>query len=191
MESLTPHQRLLNQLSDIKFLIKEFQTANSHSYHISYHKIIQILRTSLITQFFESTTHLCSSVESIELVLNQLKQVSDNSIIMDWRDVILNMIGIGYPTLNELMEMKEKFDEKSVVKSFKWVSLGNYCQIRLWFEFEYDIEITCELKTIYFELFKKGETAFEYEHFLLALCKTVNPVDGFLLALELYSGMFQ
>lgn len=184
-ESLSSDKHLLNQLLDIKFLIDAFKAANSHSYHISYHKMIQILRTSLIKLCFEGS-QLCSSMES---VLNQLKPVSDNSFIVDWRDLILNLINIRQPSLEQLMHMKETFERKYAVKSFKWISLGNYCQIKLWFECAYESEVARELKGIYFELYKKGERSFWYEMFLMGLCKSEDPFEGFRMALQLFCGM--
>lgn len=150
--------------------------------------MMQILRTSLIKLCFMGNNQLYSSVESIQTVLNQLKQVSDNSFIVDWRDLILNLINMRHPSLDELLGMKEMFEQKSAVKNLKWVSLGNYCQIKLWFEHVCDIEIACELKGIFFELYKKGENSFWYESFLLGLCKSKNPIEGFNMALQLCSG---
>lgn len=188
LESLSPEKRLLNELYDIKYLITEFQTANSHSYHITYQKSMHILRTSLIKLCFKGNNQLCSSVESIQTVLNQLKQVSDNTFIIDWRDIILNLINVRPPSLEEFLAMKDMFERKSAVKTFKWISLGNYCQIQLWFEDMFDVEIVCELKEIYFELYKKSKSSFWYESFLLGLCKSHNPLKGFHMALQLYSG---
>lgn len=150
--------------------------------------MMKVLHTTLIKLYLKGS-QLCNSMELIQTVLSQLKQVSDNSFIIDWRDLILNSIDIRPPTFEELLEMKDTFERKGTVKNFKWVSRGNYCQIKLWFECAYEREIACELKGIYFELYKKGEKSFWYETFLMRLCKFRNPLEGFRLALELCSGI--
>lgn len=157
---------------------------------MSYQKLNETLQTSLVKLYFKGS-QLCSTMQAIHTLLTQLKQASDNAFdIVDWRDLIVNLIEIRQPTLQELLEMREKFEANAAVNTFKWVSVGNYCQTKLWFEGVYATEVARQLKGIFFDLYKKSERSFWYETFLMAFCKGGSEVEGFHMAMQVFAGKF-
>lgn len=114
---------------------------------------------------------------------------------VDWRDFILNAMGIQFPTIDELLEMREEFKRYALVKEIEIISKKNYNKCRLWFEVKDKRELSDEeywrnfkLKALLFKMYKTHCSGIKYTSLLLGLCKSDVPKIGFAMALSLYLG---
>lgn len=188
LESMNIDTKLLKRLPDIKYIIKTFQSTYSHSCYLSYHQIMDIIIAS-VNNLRLGYTILFDTIAKINHFMNQLTTSTDNVYLIDWRDIILNMIDIQLPTLCELEIMKERFESKSAVKNLKYISLKSCMSIKLWFETQvYSDECVKEMKAILFDMYKKSDTSVDYERLLIGLCKDEDPFYGFTKAMCLFKG---
>lgn len=188
LESISKDLELIKRLPDIKYIIKTFQSTNPHSYYLPYHQIMNIIVTS-VNNLRLGYTILFDTIAKINHFMNQLTTSTDNVYLIDWRDIILNMIDIQLPTLCELEKMKEGFESKCAVKNRKYISLKSCMSINLWFENQgYSEESIKELKVMLFDMYKKSGTSVDYEKLLMGLCKDENPMYGFTKAMCLCKG---
>ncbi|XP_049875984.1 sperm flagellar protein 2-like [Pectinophora gossypiella] len=112
---------------------------------------------------------------------------------VDWRDFLVYCLNVRYPTIEELLETRKKF-RCSDPNSTELVDRDVFINEELWFEVDFDTEDRYSLlrknliKHFLFELFECAENKMNYSAFLLAFCKSVDPIEGFAAALSMAVG---
>lgn len=112
---------------------------------------------------------------------------------VDWRDFLIYCINIRFPTTDELLEMRKKM-RCCDFKSTELISRQDFLNLDLWFDSDYvhdDKHGNLRrnlIKSFLFELYEVEEDLMNYSAFLLALCKSTNPIEGFAMALSMAVG---
>ncbi|XP_026756523.2 sperm flagellar protein 2-like [Galleria mellonella] len=112
---------------------------------------------------------------------------------IDWRDFLIYCLNIRFPTLEELLEMRKNF-RCTDIDSTELISRNNFLLEELWFEEDFDLDNKYSqlrknlTKHFLFELFETSQDKMNYSAFLLAFCKSVNPIEGFTSALSMAVG---
>ncbi|XP_063829399.1 sperm flagellar protein 2-like [Ostrinia nubilalis] len=112
---------------------------------------------------------------------------------IDWRDFLIYCLNVRYPTVEELLEVRKRF-RCNDLESTELIYRDDFINEELWFEQEFDPEDKYMvlrknlIKHFLFELFEVAENKMNYSAFLLAFCKNVDPIEGFVTALSMAVG---
>ncbi|CAG4951564.1 unnamed protein product [Colias eurytheme] len=112
---------------------------------------------------------------------------------VDWRDFLIYCLNIKFPKAEELLTVRKKFRCKDL-DSKELIDRGDFIKEKLWFETELDPEDKSAqlrnnlVKHFLFELFETAENLMNYSAFLLAFSKSINPIEGFAMALSMSTG---
>jgi hypothetical protein len=112
---------------------------------------------------------------------------------IDWRDFLIYCLNIRFPTVEELLNIRKKFRCLDL-ENTELLSRDDFINEELWFEHEFDpddpyMQLRKNLiKHFLFELFETTENKMNYSAFLLAFCKNLNPIEGFVTALSMAVG---
>lgn len=112
--------------------------------------------------------------------------------IVDWRDFIIYNLNILFPTIYDILKLRERFLQFDL-NDTEIISDYQYDQITLWFE-DYlptnpkECLRLAFTKRLIFELFKVEDNSVKYTSFLLYFCKDMNPKIGLTKALSLSIG---
>lgn len=120
-------------------------------------------------------------------------QFFGNAEFVDWKDFVLYNLYVGFPTEEDLMNAREDFrcfdpDTTEVVMSYQ------YWKVKFWFEEEIDktspvsVYRLSRIKDLLYKMYRINEDQINYTALLLGFCKDVEPVKGFVKALELSLG---
>ncbi|XP_023937548.2 sperm flagellar protein 2-like [Bicyclus anynana] len=110
-----------------------------------------------------------------------------------WSDFLIYCLNLGFPTVDELLMLRKKFrchDPDSTELIYR----EDFIKETLWFEENFDpkdknAQLRKSLiKHFLFELFEIAENTMNYSAFLLAFCKSPNPIEGFATALAMAGG---
>ncbi|KPJ02354.1 Sperm flagellar protein 2 [Papilio xuthus] len=112
---------------------------------------------------------------------------------VDWREFLIYCLQLSFPTINELLEVRKKF-RCNDLDSTELISRDNFIKEELWFDKDFITEDKQDLlklnliKHFLFELYETEEDMMNYSAFLLAFCKNVDPIKGFIAALSMAVG---
>lgn len=112
---------------------------------------------------------------------------------VDWRDFLIYCLNIRFPTVDELLEMRRNLRCRDL-ESSELISRDDFLGQKFWFDLDFDIGDKqailrrCLIKNFLFELFEVQEDLMNYPAFLLAMCKSANPIEGFTSALSMAIG---
>lgn len=129
-----------------------------------------------------------ASLKRSKEVLESSKELQKEELSIDWRDAVLSVIGIRFPTSEELLELKQKLDSKKTSYSLNWISKRKFLETGFWFEKDLDEEVSRVLKEFLFSIYKQADTSICYEKLLIALCRDQDPTVGLSRALFLLLG---
>lgn len=134
----------------------------------------------------------CWSDLSSDKIKDIIHRLYGNKIVIDWRLFIVFGLDLGYPTLEDILEMKNSF-ERLDANLTETATYEQYSCVFLWFENTETISITQDLyiakaKELIFKLFQIEENLMNYTNFLLAFCRDYDPREGFVKALALAEG---
>ncbi|XP_045774316.1 sperm flagellar protein 2-like [Maniola jurtina] len=110
-----------------------------------------------------------------------------------WRDFLIYCLNIRFPTVEELLLLRKNFRCQDP-ESTELISREDYSKESLWFEDDFDPEDRHAqlrktlIKHFLFELFETAENVMNYSAFLLAFCKSADPIEGFAKALSMAVG---
>ncbi|XP_075980706.1 sperm flagellar protein 2-like [Anticarsia gemmatalis] len=114
-------------------------------------------------------------------------------VYLDWRDFLLYCLNIRFPTVEELLDLRKKMRCKDL-DSTELLSRDDFIDMELWYECDFDPEDRYAqlrknlIKHFLFELFEADENLMNYSAFLLAFCKSSDPIEGFVTALSMAVG---
>ncbi|KAM3965886.1 sperm flagellar protein 2 [Aphomia sociella] len=112
---------------------------------------------------------------------------------VDWRDFLIYCLNIRFPMVDELLEVRKKF-RCADLDSTELISRDDFLGEVLWFEQDFDQDNKYSklrknlIKHFLFELFETSQDKMNYSAFLLAFCKSINPIEGFATALSMAIG---
>lgn len=112
---------------------------------------------------------------------------------IDWRDFLLYCLNLRFPTVEELLELRRYF-RCCDLESTEILSRDDFLDQEYWFDSEFDVEDRYSMlrkvlvKNFIFELYEVSEDMMNYSAFLLAFCKSLNPIEGFATALSMAVG---
>ncbi|CAH2092731.1 unnamed protein product [Euphydryas editha] len=112
---------------------------------------------------------------------------------IDWRDFLIYCLNISFPTVEELLLLRKHF-RCNDIDSTELVERSLFFEEELWFEKDFNPEDKHALlrknliKHFLFELFETAENVMNYSAFLLAFCKSSDPIEGFVMALSMAVG---
>lgn len=116
-----------------------------------------------------------------------------NTAYIDWRDFLIYCVNIKFPTVEELLSLRKNFRCHDL-DSTELISRDDYIKEILWFEQDFhpddrhaQLRKTL-IKHFLFELFETAENVMNYPAFLLAFCKSVDPIEGFASSLAMAVG---
>ncbi|KOB75185.1 Sperm flagellar protein [Operophtera brumata] len=115
------------------------------------------------------------------------------TVYIDWRDFLLYCLNLRFPTVEELLELRKYF-RCCDLESTEIISRDDFLNEEFWFDSEFDVEDKYSMlrkmliKNFIFELYEVSEDKMNYSAFLLAFCKSVNPIEGFVTALSMAVG---
>ncbi|CAH2236008.1 sperm flagellar protein 2-like [Pararge aegeria] len=110
-----------------------------------------------------------------------------------WIDFLIYCLNIRFPTVEELLLLRKNFRCHDL-ESTELISREDFINEILWFEKDFNTEDRHAqlrivlMKHFLFELFETAENVMNYSAFLLAFCKSVNPIEGFASALAMADG---
>ncbi|CAG9564959.1 unnamed protein product [Danaus chrysippus] len=116
-----------------------------------------------------------------------------DTVYVDWRDFLIYCLNIRFPTIDELLMLRKTF-RCIDLESTETISRQDFVSEKLWFEDDFDLEDNQAvlrvnlIKHFLFELYEIAENVMNYSAFLLALCKSSDPVEGFAMALSMAVG---
>ncbi|CAH0589189.1 unnamed protein product [Chrysodeixis includens] len=116
-----------------------------------------------------------------------------DTVYVDWRDFLIYCLNLRFPTVEELLEQRRRFRCNDLA-STELIQRDDFMDEELWFENEFDpddkhLQLRKHLvKHFLFELFEVEEDMMNYSAFLLAFCKDVDPIKGFVNALSMAIG---
>ncbi|XP_030039874.2 sperm flagellar protein 2-like [Manduca sexta] len=112
---------------------------------------------------------------------------------IDWRDFLIYCLNIKFPTVEELLEIRKEFRCLDL-DSTELLSRKEFVNTEFWFDPEFDPDDKYAqlrrnlMKHFLFELYEVQEDMINYSAFLLAFCKSVDPIEGFASALSMAVG---
>nr|XP_026495789.1 sperm flagellar protein 2-like [Vanessa tameamea] len=112
---------------------------------------------------------------------------------IDWRDFLIFCLNLPFPTVDELLLHRKHF-RCNDLESSELIERNTFIEEQLWFEKDYNSEDKHDLirknliKHFLFELFETADNVMNYSAFLLAVCKNVDPIEGFVMALSMAIG---
>lgn len=112
---------------------------------------------------------------------------------IDWRDFLIYCLNLRFPTVEELLELRKYF-RCCDLESTELISRDDFVNEEYWFDSEFDSEDKYSMlrkvlaKNFLFELYEVSEDMMNYSAFLLAFCKSVNPIEGFATAISMAVG---
>lgn len=112
---------------------------------------------------------------------------------IDWRDFLIYCLNLRFPTVEELLDLRKRL-RCCDPESTELISRDNFINEEFWFDEDFDMEDRymqlrrCLTKHFLFELFETSENQMNYAAFLLAFCKNVEPIEGFVTALSMAVG---
>ncbi|CAH1400527.1 unnamed protein product [Nezara viridula] len=129
---------------------------------------------------------------SADRIKDIVHRLYGDKVIIDWRLFIVFGLDLGYPTLEDILEMKKSFEVLDTNLT-ETVTYEQYSCVFLWFESTETISISQDLyiakaKELIFKLFQIDQNLMNYTDFLLAFCRDYDPREGFVKALALAEG---
>ncbi|XP_014357705.2 sperm flagellar protein 2 [Papilio machaon] len=112
---------------------------------------------------------------------------------VDWREFLIYCLQLSFPTIHELLEVRKKF-RCNDLDSTELISRDNFIKEEFWFDKDFVTEDKQDLlklnliKHFLFELYETEEDKMNYSAFLLAFCKNIDPIKGFIAALSMAVG---
>ncbi|XP_014270249.1 sperm flagellar protein 2 [Halyomorpha halys] len=134
----------------------------------------------------------CWSDLSSERIKEIVHRMYGDKVIIDWRLFIIFGLDLGYPTLEDILEMR--YDFRLLDRNLnETVTYEQYTSVFLWFENKETLSINQDLyiakaKELLFKLFQINENLINYTELLLAFCRDYDPREGFVKALALTEG---
>ncbi|VVC88705.1 unnamed protein product [Leptidea sinapis] len=127
-----------------------------------------------------------------EQVLKLTYLLFGETAYVDWRDFLIYCLNVRFPSVDELLHLRKRFRCYDL-ESTELISRNDFLAETLWFEKELDCIDNLGLrinliKHFLFELFETAEDVMNYSAFLLAFCKSNNPIEGFAKALSMAVG---
>ncbi|KAJ0174770.1 hypothetical protein K1T71_009878 [Dendrolimus kikuchii] len=116
-----------------------------------------------------------------------------DTVYIDWRDFLIYCLNLKFPTVDELLEIRRNF-RCIDLDSTELICRDDFINENFWFDEEFDpkdkyLQLRKNLiKHFLFELYESEEDLMNYSAFLLAFCKSVNPIEGFVSALSMAVG---
>lgn len=116
-----------------------------------------------------------------------------DTVYVDWRDFLIYCLNLRFPTVEELLALRKRF-RCNDLSSTELIRRDDFIEEELWFEREFDpddkhMQLRKNLiKHFLFELFEVEEDMMNYSAFLLAFCKDIDPIKGFVNALSMAIG---
>ncbi|KAL4710887.1 hypothetical protein ACJJTC_002517 [Scirpophaga incertulas] len=128
--------------------------------------------------------------EKIPKLVNSL---FGDTVYIDWREFLIYCLNIRFPTIDELLHVRKLF-RCFDLESTEVISRNDFIEVALWFEDDFDITDKCMvlrkhlIKHFLFELYECSQNYMNYSAFLLAFCKSLNSIEGFVTALSMVIG---
>ncbi|XP_068617975.1 sperm flagellar protein 2-like [Battus philenor] len=112
---------------------------------------------------------------------------------VDWREFLIYCLQIPYPSIEELLRIRERF-RCNDLDCRELISRDNFINEELWFEEDFKSGLKQDqlrlnlIKHFLFELYETEQDMMNYSAFLLAFCKNIDPIKGFVAALSVAIG---
>ncbi|XP_047992523.1 sperm flagellar protein 2-like [Leguminivora glycinivorella] len=120
-------------------------------------------------------------------------QMFGDTVYVDWRDFLIYCANLRFPSVGELLDLRH--DLRCIDQdSTELIGRDEFIATELWFERDFDSQDPCEqlrknlIKEFLFNLFETSQGKMNYSAFLLALCKSADPIEGFAAALSVAVG---
>lgn len=116
-----------------------------------------------------------------------------DTVYVDWRDFLIYCLNLRFPAVEELLEIRKNF-RSSDLDSTELICRNKFINEKFWFDEEFDIDDKYSqlrknlIKHFLFELYEADEDMMNYSAFLLAFCKSVDPIEGFSSAIAMTVG---
>lgn len=115
------------------------------------------------------------------------------TVYVDWRDFLIYCLNLRFPTVDELLALRKDFRGHDLLNS-ELIQRDDFIDREFWFDQGFDSDDKHALlrktliKHFLFELYEAQENMMNYSAFLLAFCKSTNPIEGFVTALSMAIG---
>ncbi|XP_021203754.2 sperm flagellar protein 2 [Bombyx mori] len=116
-----------------------------------------------------------------------------DTVHVDWRDFLIYCLNIKFPSVEELLRIRKHF-RCADNESTELLDRDSFLKSEFWFDIDFDLEDPHAIlrlnliKHYLFELFETSENLMNYPAFLLAFCKSADPIEGFAMAISMAVG---